>query len=44
MDLEGSLLGFWLGLVAVLEIGKNDVNELGLWDGKVLSTTLGAMD
>ena len=37
------LLGAWLGSVYVFELDTNEGTELGYPDGKVLSTTLGAM-
>ena len=34
------LIGAWLGSLDGLELGINVVNELGLYDGKVIGTTL----
>ena len=39
--LEGLLLGDLLGSIYGIELGKNVVYELGLFDGKVLVRTLG---
>ena len=38
------LLVDWLECLDVLELGKNIVNEIGFSDGKVVFTTLGALD
>ena len=40
---EGLFPGYQLGSVVGLVIGFNQVNELGLWDGKLLGRTLGSM-
>ena len=43
-NLEGSWIGFCLGLVVGIKLGKNYGNGLGLWDGKVIGTTIEDMD
>ena len=43
-DLDGLFLGACLGSLYGIEIGKNIGNELEFFDGKVICTTLRALD
>ena len=37
-------LGDLFGTLDELEIGTNEGTKLGFWDGKILDTTIGALD
>ena len=41
--LECLFIGDWIGHLDVLDLGTNVGNEIGLYDGKVLGRTLGAL-